>query len=286
MKKTIVTLMMLITAISPLFRGLFFTLEASAFLAVLALLSFIYFITKFTNKEDIFYNKWLLIFGALLIFAYCLAFINSVNPRDNLEVLIHVTGYFVFAIVLYDYYQDKKKDFSIALMAPVVISAFINALIALEAITGAFRILNDTLNNRRIGGTFQYANTAAVYFIMAIIFSLTLMYLWDKPIYRILLSGANTILLLAMLLTRSRGGYIIGFPAVLLLFIIQEKGFRFKTCGSFFCSAVPAFLFMQKISDQTASQDAKTLTYLLIISFMAAVLLAGVLEGVILLFSK
>ena len=286
MKKIIVTLMMLITAVSPLFRGLFFTLEASAFLAVLALLSFIYFITKFTDKEDIFYNKWLLIFGALLILAYGLAFINSVNPRGNLEVLMHVTGYFVFAIVLYDYYQDKKKEFSIALMAPVVMSAFINALIALQAITGAFRFLNDTLNNRRIGGTFQYANTAAVYYIMAIIFSLTLMYLWDKPVYRILLSGVNTILLLAMLLTRSRGGYIVGFSAIFLFFIIQAKGYRFKTFGSFFCSAVPAFLFMQKVSDQTASRDAKTLTKLLIISFMAAVLLAILQESVILLFSK
>ena len=87
-----------------------FYFGGSAFLAVLALLSFIYFITKFTDKEDIFYNKWLLIFGALLILAYGLAFINSVNPRGNLEVLMHVTGYFVFAIVLYDYYQDKKKS--------------------------------------------------------------------------------------------------------------------------------------------------------------------------------
>ena len=121
---------------------------------------------------------------------------------------------------------------------------------------------------------------------MAIIFSLTLMYLWDKPVYRILLSGVNTILLLAMLLTRSRGGYIVGFSAIFLFFIIQAKGYRFKTFGSFFCSAVPAFLFMQKVSDQTASRDAKTLTKLLIISFMAAVLLAILQESVILLFSK
>ena len=76
MKKATVILMMLFTAISPLFRGLFFSLEASAFLAVLALLSFIYFMTKLTRKEDIFYNKWLLIFGGLLILAYGLAFIN------------------------------------------------------------------------------------------------------------------------------------------------------------------------------------------------------------------
>ena len=281
MIKAIVTLMMLFTAISPLFRGLFFSLEATAFLAVLAILSFIYFMTKLTNKEDIFYNKWLLIFGTMLILAYGLAFINSVNPRDNLEVLVQVTGYLLFAIVLYDYYQDRKRELCVALMAPMVISAIVNALIGLMAITGTFRILNDTLNDRRIGGTFQYANTAAVYYIMAVIFSLTLMYIADKPIYRILLSGMNTIMLLAMLLTRSRGGYIVGFSAVLLLFLIQAKGYRLKTCGSFLCSAVPAFMLMTEISNQTASQDAKTFMRLLIISFIAGILLAIIFEGMI-----
>ena len=75
MKKAIIALMILITAISPLFRGLFFSLEASAVLAILALMSFMYFLIKYTNKEDIFYNKWLLILGALLVLAYGLAFI-------------------------------------------------------------------------------------------------------------------------------------------------------------------------------------------------------------------
>lgn len=286
MKKIIVTLMMLITAISPLFRGLFFDLEASAFLAVLALLAFCYFMIKLTNKEDVFYNKWLLIFGTLLIVAYCLAFIPAVNPRENLSILVQVTEYLVFAIVLYDFYQDKRDKLSIALMAPMVLSAFINAIIGLEAITGAFRFLNDTLNQRRVGGTLQYANTVAIYYMIAVIFSLTLMYLLDKPIYRVLLTGTNTIILLALLLTRSRGGYIVGFASVLFLFIIQTKGYRLKTTGSFFCSALPAFLIMQKASAQTASQDTSVLTQLLLISFIATIFIATVYEGVLFLVSR
>lgn len=283
MKKLIVIFMMLTTAISPLFRGLFFDLEASAFLAVLALLSFIYFIRKLTNKEDIFYNKWLLILGTLLVAAYCLAFITAVNPRKNLSILIQVTEYLVFSIVLYDYYHDKKEKLSLALMGPVVISAFINAIIGLEAITGAFRFLNDTLNNARVGGTLQYANTSAIYYMIAVIFSLTLMYLLDKPVYRVFLSGINTIILLAMLLTRSRGGYIVGFSAVLLYLIIKAKGFRLKSTGSFFCSAGPAFLIMQRVSALTATQNAITLTKLLLISFLATIFLAVIYEGVLLI---
>ncbi len=283
MKKLIVILIMFTSVISPLFRGLFFDLEASAFLAVLALLSFIYFMIKLTNKEDIFYNKWLLIFGTLLIAAYCLAFITAVNPRKNLSILIQVTEYLVFSIVLYDYYQDKKEKLSLILMGPMVISAFISAIIGLEAITGAFRFLNDTLNGARVGGTLQYANTSAIYYMIAVIFSLTLMYLLDKPVYRVFLSGINGIIILAMLLTRSRGGYIVGFSAVLLYLIIQVKGYRLKTLGSFFCSAGPAFLIMQRVSKLTASQDAITLTKFLLITFIATILLAVIYEGVLLL---
>lgn len=286
MKKLIVFFMMLIIAISPLFRGLFFDLESSAFLAVLALLSFIYFMIKLANKEDIFFNKWLLIFGTLLIAAYCMAFIKAVNPRDNFTSLIQVTEYLVFAIILYDFYKDKRGKLSIALMAPMVLSTFINAIIGLEAITGAFKFLNDTLNNTRVGGTLQYANTVAIYYIIAIIFSLTLMYLLDKPIYRILLSGVNTIILLAMLLTRSRGGYIVGFLAILFLLIIQVKGYRLKTTFSFFCSAIPAFLIMQEVSAKTASQDAIIITKLLIISFAVTVFLAIVYEGILFFVSR
>lgn len=286
MKKYIVFFMMVTVAISPLFRGLFFELEASAFLAVLALLSFIYFMVKLTNKEDIFYNKWLLIFGTLLISAYCLAFITAVIPRKNLSILVQVAGYFIFSIVLHDYYHDKREKLSLALMAPMVLSAFVNAIIGLEAITGAFRFLNDTLNHARVGGTMQYANTSAIYYMIAIIFSLTLMYLLDKPVYRVLLSGVNNIILLAMLLTRSRGGYIVGFSAVLLFLIIQAKGYKLKATGSFFCSAGPAFLIMQRVSAQTASQDAITITKLLIISFIATSLLAVIYEGIIIVISR
>lgn len=261
-------------------------MEASAFLAVLALLSFIYFMVKLTNKEVIFYNKWLLVFGTLLLMAYCIAFTTAVIPRKNLAILVQVAGYLVFSIVLYDYYNDKREKFSIALMAPMVLSAFANAIIGLEAITGAFRFLNDTLNYKRVGGTMQYANTSAIYYMIAVIFSLTLMYLLDKPVYRVLLSGISNIILLAMLLTRSRGGYIVGFSAVLILLIIQAKGYKLKTTGSFFCSAAPAFLIMQRLSAQTASQDAVTITKLLLISFIAACLLAVIYEGIILVISR
>ncbi len=286
MKKIIAFLMILLVSISPLFRGLFFYYETTAFLAIIALLSFVYFMIKVSRRETVHYNKWLLLLGSLLVAAYGLAFINAVNPRENLSALLLVMEYLVFSIVLYDFYYEKKEYFAPSLMIPVVISGFVNAVVGIEAITGAFKFLNDTLNNRRVGGTFQYANTAAIYFAIIIIFGLTLMYTLDKPILRILLSGANSIILIAMLLTKSRGGYIVGFAAIIFLMIIQAKGYRLKTTGSFICAAIPALLLIQSISNLTGSMDALILNRLLLISCMGAIILASVYEGILFLISK
>ena len=98
-------------------------MEASAFLAVLALLSFIYFITKFTDKEDIFYNKWLLIFGALLILAYGLALLIQLIRVVILKFLC-MSPAILFSQLYCMIIIRIRKEFSIALMAPVVMSAF------------------------------------------------------------------------------------------------------------------------------------------------------------------
>lgn len=286
MRKIIVFIMILVISISPLFRGLFFYYETSAFLTVLALLSFVYFMNKVKNQEAVFFNKWLLLFGLLLAAAYGLAFVNAVNPRENISALLLVLEYLVLSIVLYDYYYDKKESLVTTIMVPVVIIGFINSVIGVEAITGTFKILNDTINYRRVGGTLQYANTAALYFAVIITFSLTLMYMLNRPLLRILLSGANNIILLAMLLTRSRGGYIVGFAAIVFLMVIQAKGYRLKTTGSFICAAAPALFLVQRISNLTASMDALALNKLLLISFIGAIILAALYEGMILLISK
>lgn len=279
MKKAVVYLMIFAISISPLFRGLYFYYEATIFLSIIALLAFIYFILKYRDREEVVYNKWIMIFGLMLIAAYCLAFITAVYPRDNLSSLLLIIEYLILSIVLYDHFHDKKEAFSKSLLIPAVITGFINAVVGIEAITKAYKFLDITLNNQRLGGTFQYANTAAIYYAIIIIFSLTLMYALDKPILRVLLTGANNIILLAILLTKSRGGYIVGFPAITAFMIIQQKGRRLKTAGSFVCSAIPALLLVQRISNLTGSKDSLGLNKLLLISLIGAIILSVAYEG-------
>jgi len=286
MKKIIVFLMILAISVSPLFRGLFFYYETTVFLTVIALLSFVYFMLKVKDREPVYYNKWLFLFGLLLAAAYVLAFMTAVNPRENLASLLLVLEYLLMSIVLHDYFHDKKEVYGSIILVPVIITGFINSVIGIEAITGAYKFLNVTVNKRRLGATFQYANTAAIYFAIIIIFSLTLMCALDKPFFRIILTGASNVIFLAMLLTRSRGGYIAGFFAIIVLMMIQARGYKLRMAGSFICAVIPALLLVRDISNLTASEDALSLNKLLVISIAGTLILALAYEGLLIIISN
>lgn len=286
MKRIIAGIMVVLIAFSPLLRGLFFAVEAYVFLSVIALLSVIYFISKISNKERIHINKWLSVFGLLLIAAYIISFVNSVNVRENITALLQFSEYFIVFIIVYDYYHDKKQKLGKLLMSSVLISGFINAFIGVQALSKAFPIFDMTLNDIRLGGTFQYANTAAAYYAICVIFALALISLSKSLLLRVFLCGIGNTILLAMLLTGSRGGYIVSFAAFLFYFIIQPFGQKLKTIGAFFCIFVPAVFVNSKISALTGSKDYMALTKWIAIAFGASIAFALLLELFLIITSK
>lgn len=274
MKRAIVTLMILTISVSPLFRGLYFELEANAFLAVLALLSVVYLFMKLADKEEMRFHKWILVFGFCLIAAYILSFAKAVSIRDNITSLIQVSAYWLVSIILYDYYHDKKRLFGKTLMLFTVIVGFINAILGIVALSGAFGWLNYTLIYMRVGGMFQYANTAAVYFIICVVFSIALVQSAKRIPFKLLLSGLGNIAFLALLLTSSRGGFFVGIASFLLMWVIQPKGYRLKYACSFICTVTPAFIFIGKINALCGSRDYISIAKWMAVSFMAAMMLS------------
>lgn len=287
MKRVIITGMLLLIAFSPLFRGLYFAIEATIFLSAIALLAVAYFLIKIAKKESLYMNKWILILGSLLILAYAISFTQATNARENTYTMMQFTEFLLLTLVLMDYYHDKKQQYGWNLMLLVSISGFMNAVIGIEALSGAFEVLNDTLNNgRRLGAAFQYANTAAIYFAIALIFTITLINTTDKLIARILFAGMGNTVFLAMLLTGSRGGYITAFVVFLLFVLIQPAKHRLRTAGAFICAVIPAFLFTPRISALIGTKNTALLTQWLIISFMVAVILGLAYEVLKSLISK
>jgi len=278
MKRIVVGCLIITAAISPLFRGLFFPYETWLFLTVVAVLSVIYFLIKLACNEPVYFNKQLTAFGILLIAAYVLSFINAANIRENISAVIRYSLLFVVGSILYDYYSGIKKHFAVSVMVPAVVAGFVSAVIGIEALTKAFEPLNVTLNSggTRIGGTLQYANTAAVYYLLCLLLSVTLVHLLKKPASRILFAGIGNTLFLALLLTQSRGGYIVGAIAMLFLIAFQPSGYKVGTLGDMLCIIIPALLTFTRISELAGSKDYIALTKYLIVSFLAAMLLEGI----------
>lgn len=278
MKKFIIWGLIITISASPLFRGLFFPLEASIFLSIIALLSVLYFLNKLSLKEPIHFNPWLSVLGSLLVAAYAISFISAVNPRENIETLIQYFEYFVVLIIFYDYFHDKKQLFGLYIMPPIIINGFIAAIIGLEALSKAFPLLNDTLHDDRVGSTFQYYNASVIYFIICLLFTLSLMGMANNKNIPVLLSGIGSIFLLAIFLTGSKGGYLVGAAALLLFIIIQPKGYKLKALIHVFSIGVPTLLFGSKIEALTGSKDYLSLTRWMIFAFALAVILTFILQ--------
>lgn len=266
MQKIIMFAMMIIISVSPFFRGLFYDFEANAFMTVLAMLSVLYFISKLGKKEAIHFNKWILLFGSLFVAAYSLSFINAVNVRENISSLLQVIGYLIVSITLYDYYHDKKEKFVYMLMIPVIIMSFISAVLGLVAEAGTFQILNNPYLG--VESFFQYLNTASIYYIIGLIFSLTIINSSKKIIPNIILTGTGPIFFIAIFLTGCKGGYVVLAMVFLLLVILQPSGNKLQSIGSIICMGLPAVVFIKPVSNLVSTFNYIAIGKLLVLCFL------------------
>ena len=286
MKKTSIIGIIILISISPLFRGLYFSFETYAFLAALALLSIIYFFSKMMNNEPFYINKWFLVFGILLVAAAALSFIKTVNTRENMEYILQYAEYLAIFLILYDYFHDKKQQFISAIMLPAVSAGFVCSVVGLMSLTGSFNIWEVVSTGNRIGTTFQYANTASIYFAICFLFALTLANAVKSILLRALLAGMGNILVFALFLTGSRGGYIVGIGTILLLLAIQPSGYRVKGFINIICMLAPVFITLKGFNISAAGHDNLAAAKWLAVSFVLAAILSLLLFILIKIISK
>ena len=274
MKKITVNCMIVLISISPLFRGLYFNYETYAFLAALSLLSFLYYLNKIRNSESVHINKLYMGLGILLVAANILSFINALNPRENLESILMYAELAIVFHVLFDYFYEKKQQFIKEIMLSMVLVGFVCAIIGLEALTGSFDFLNITLFNSRLGTTFQYTNTASIYFSICVLFSLTFANTVKSQILKGLLTGVGNIFVLALFLTGSRGGFLVGMASILLFLLIQPRGYKLKGFVYFISMLIPLFITVNIFNKSASNHDFLISTVWLAISFILAAILS------------
>ncbi len=270
MQKVAITGLLFLVSVSTLFRGLYYRYDTYAFLAGIALLAALYFLAKMNGKEKLRTNKIILIFGVLLVCSVLLSFIRSVNPKANLDMLSLNAISFMAFIILFDFFYDKKQLLPQSLMTCALSAGVISSIVGLLAVTGVFQVWEVTVNHGRIGSTFQYANTAAIYFVICSIFAITLANNSDSILLKALFTGMGNLTVFAFFMTGSRGGYIIGTAIILFLLMIQPSGAKLKSIKAFICMLLPVFLIIKGFNTSTAAGDVFGTVMWLAVSFLIA----------------
>ena len=278
MKKTCVNAIMVLIAVSPLFRGLFFSVETYGFLATISILMFLYFLSKILNNEEINVSILYGIPCVLLITASIISFAGAVNKRENLDTVMVYAVCFLIFLVLYDYFYENPQKFIKQYMPMVILPGFVCAVIGLEALTGAFPILEDTIFSERLGATFQYTNTASIYFSMCLIFTMSIINNSKNEFFTALVSGLGNTFAFALFMTGSRGGYLACMAALLLFIFLQPSGLRLRSVIRLSAVLLPLAFTLSKFSGAVEQGGYLVPSIWVAISFLASSLLSLLLS--------
>lgn len=286
MKKICVNAILVLIAASPLFRGLFFSVETYGFLAVISILMFLYFFSKIISNEEIHVNILYYIPCVLLITAGIISFAGAVNKRENLDTVMLYAACFIAFLVLSDYFYENPQKLMKRSMLMMILPGFVCAVIGLEALTGSFAILDDTLFSERLGATFQYTNTASIYFSICLIFAMSLINSSKNDFFTALISGLGNIFAFALFMTGSRGGYLAGMAALLLFIFLQPSGLRLRGAIRLSVILVPLVFTIGKFSTAIVQGGYLVPTLWLAISFISASFLSLLLSLVKVIIGK
>ncbi len=239
MKRISVIGIIVLISISSLFKGLFFDFEANIFSTALVGLTLVYLFNKLKNSEKFVINNMLIIPGIILLLAYLLGFINAVSIRNNIEALLQYSLYLIIALVLYDYFIDNKHQLAAYLLPAIATAGFICSALGLLDLSGSIVLQHNF--GYRLCSTFQYANTASIYFVFCLLIVLTLSNATDKILLRSLYAIAGNSIIFAYLLTSSRGGFIVGILAIIIFLVLQPKGTKIRIIVMLLCMSLPVF---------------------------------------------
>lgn len=210
-------ILFLLLTIFTFYRGMYF--RENYIISVL-IIGFFYLLVLIMNtryKKEKYLNMidWSVIFFTI---AYAMSFIFSVSKKDGLDGLLVASAlYFCYYIGKYVTDIDESEHIIWLLGA----SAVVISLISILGATGLFKA-HGYVQDVRLMGPYQYANSAASIYASFYIIISTYISKRNKPRFMIYLSPILIITMLALFLTKSRGGLLVFFVAYIFSFIIID----------------------------------------------------------------
>lgn len=286
--------------IGPFERGLFFPRELLAAKAVIFSLLIFWGCFRLATRDGRLIESPLDICLLILLFAYLVSFFFAVHKRDALDELLKIASYIIIylaAIEICRYWRwpfkkipftnkqlkdqsdlEKPADALMSLPGLKILlhiclgAAFIVTIASLGAAAGYWEFAG-AYTSYRIGSPMGYANTAAAYIMAAYLLALALAPMvekWFKVLYLI----PAVLMLVTIILTFSRGAWLLLPPLAILLIIVSSPGQRVR---AFLYLAVTAVVAVPAafVADPAFRAGAPAPAWIAMFLAIAAVIILG-----------
>ncbi len=289
----------LLLFIGPFQRGLFFPRELLIAKVVIFGLLIVWGYFRLLKKDNRLVETPLDICIIVLLFAYGLSFFFAVNTRDALEEVLKIASYLVIYLITLDICRylslpqikltrHNKDDFNSAqyeqgpekfvpsginVVLHLLLAAAVVVTIASLGVPAGHWDFPGAYASARIASPMGYANTAAAYLMAAYLLTLALAPLaknWWKVIY---LAPAAT-MLFTIILTFSRGAWLLLVPLSLLLIVISAPGERLRSflyLAATALAGVPTAL----MADQVFRSETPAQAWLLVAAAIVIAIILG-----------
>lgn len=281
----------LILVIGPFFRGLFFPRELIIANGLVFILLTVWGIYRIVIKQSTLFSSPVEICLALLILAYLISFFVAVNKRDALAEILKYTSYFIVLLMATDigrYFrmpwkyqksdnQEQRKYEGVKILIYITLLSSVLLSFASLAIAAGLFSIPDSYVGYRIASPIVYANTAALYFMAGYLSLIAFIPTFKKFAGAIHL-GLATILLITVILTYSRGAWLLLPPLCLLLIIASQPGERLRASLNLLATAIPAVVVAFYIDSMFRSSNSIMAWIALLFAYILTIIFALLID--------
>lgn len=232
----IILLISVFLIVMPFFRGLYFRENYIPSIIYISGVFTLYMLYKLTKKDYKFINSDLDIAVLMLPVVYLISFFFSVNAKDAIDMVLKYIGYFMMYKLAADLGSNEKINKMI--LDIILTSIFIVAITGILSLSGYLNLSGVAIGNR-LFGLYQYTNATATVLGAGFILGLGAISNNHKLVNVVLYQLALVTILLAFIITISRGAYIILAFIVLVYLMIVESNVKINAFISIFISIIP-----------------------------------------------
>lgn len=252
--------------LSPIFRGLYFEREWFVVKIAIFVLFAIWWVFRFFRSKQLLAAHPIDYSALALGFFYLISLISAVNPDAALGEFLRIATYIaLYILVLAVVKASSSPERSTYIILDTLIIAGVTvALIGLAGATGHLQ-LRGLFDGTRIHSTLQYHNANAVY--MGAMFFLALGMSGLQKIWynRLPYLGAGLLFSIALILTYSRGAWLVFAVAIPIYIFFSIPGQRLKSTLYVFMALLLPILSINQLETFIAARQPTTTFILLAI---------------------